>query len=822
MIRSLMKRLAALGLLTLAASCATVPRGEITDPTLARFAEPGPFPVVQYDVDWFDAKRQRHVPVHLYAPDAPASALPVIVFSHGLGSSRFGYSYLGLHWASYGYVSVHPQHIGADRDVARRGWLHLFRSGFDRQNWKNIPEDISFVIDQLQSDGALPPALRGHIDGARIGVSGHSLGAYGALAMGGLRVLFPDGTVVNFRDRRVRAAIPISMSENFQPASYSDVGIPMLHVTGTRDWDPLYGTWSRKRRVPFNSIRRDDQYLVVVGGANHSTFSSDESNAARPAYDVVRMTTILFWNAYLGDDRTALAELRDGELTHALSGLARLSIKGAGKTHIGKISIQTAPLFDAQEASRGGFYRAANLIAVKTPEQLVRRFLLFREGDEFDPAKLAETERNLRAFEFLKSASVTASAPHDGVVDVVVSTQDAWTTEVDADFSNDGGRSLYDFAVTQLDLFGKGSQLGVRTANGRERRRNSLEFLNPAMFGRYWTAHALLSKNSDGNEEQGSIERPLFASATHFTMRGAADHLLQTARIFENASISSLFRQEHRELSFLIGPAIVTGAAGNTRLLAGIDFRTDTFAPIRGLAPDDRRFRFVQFGVDSTEFRLVKADHVDYGLREQDFNLGRHASFDVGRSAGNIWRLRTEDSFGHRIGGQSFVLTRLAATTRAGATNRNTIWSDDTRLVVKIPTEYVMTFVSRLRIDFGSHLDRDVQFFADGQNGLRAYPNFAFEGSRRILLNMEDRLFLGHEWLQLFEPAAAIFFDSGQAVNNVPLRLRGFRSDVGAGVRFGIARYESAIIRVDAAYALNGSPISKRGLVISIATTQAF
>jgi predicted dienelactone hydrolase len=817
-----MKHVAAIALLMFAASCATVPRGAITDPTLAGFAQPGPFRVVQYDLDWFDVMRQRHVPVHIYAPQSPPAVLPAIVFSHGLGNSRFGYGYLGLHWASYGYVSVHPEHIGADRDAARRGWLHLFRSGFDRRNWKNIPEDIHFVIDQLQKDDALPPALRGHIDGARIGISGHSLGAYGALAMGGLRVLFPDGTVVNFRDRRVRAAVPISMSENFQPASYTDVGIPMLHVTGTRDWDPLYGTWSRKRRVPFNSIQRDDQYLVVVGGANHSTFSEDENNATRAAHDVVRTTTILFWNAYLRDEGAALAALREGELPRALGGLARFSIKDTPKTRIGKISIQTAPLFDAQEASRGGFYRAANLVAVKTPQRLVRRFLLFREGDEFDPAKIAETERNLRAFEFLKSASVTAGEPHDGVVDVVVSTQDAWTTEVDADFSNDGGRSLYDFAVTQLDLFGKGSQLGIRTANGRERRANSLEFFNPTVFGRYWNAHALLSKNSDGNEERLSIERPLFASATHFTMSATADHLLQTARVFENAAITSLFRQKHRELSFMIGPAIVTGAAGNTRLLAGVDFRTDTFAPVRGLAPDDRRFRFVQFGLDSTEFRLVKADHVDFGLREQDFNLGRHASVDVGHSAGNIWRLRTEDSFGHRIGTQSFVLTRLAASTRAGATNRNTIWSDDTRLVVKIPTEYAMTFVSRLRIDFGSHLDRDVQFFADGQNGLRAYPNFAFEGSRRILFNMEDRLFLGHEWLQLFEPAAAIFFDSGQAVNHGPLRLRGFRSDVGAGLRFGIARYESAIIRVDAAYALNGSPISKRGLVISIATTQAF
>ncbi len=200
--------------LALAASCATT-TPSVTDSPLACLAQPGPFRVRQYDVDWFDAQRQRHVPAHIYAPENSTAPMPVIIFSHGLGNSRLGYSYLGRHWASYGYISVHPEHLGANEEVARRGSWRLFRSDFDRRNWKNIPEDLHFVIDQLQNDDALPVPLRGRIDPARIGVSGHSLGAYAALAMGGMRVLFPDRSVINFRDPRVRAAVPISMSENF-------------------------------------------------------------------------------------------------------------------------------------------------------------------------------------------------------------------------------------------------------------------------------------------------------------------------------------------------------------------------------------------------------------------------------------------------------------------------------------------------------------------------------------------------------------------------------------------------------------------------------
>lgn len=69
--------------------------------------------------DWRDAKRDRVVPVKIYSPKSGAAPFPVIIFSHGLGGSREGYEYLGRHWASHGYVSVHLQHAGSDDAVWR-------------------------------------------------------------------------------------------------------------------------------------------------------------------------------------------------------------------------------------------------------------------------------------------------------------------------------------------------------------------------------------------------------------------------------------------------------------------------------------------------------------------------------------------------------------------------------------------------------------------------------------------------------------------------------------------------------------------------------
>src|SRR5271170_3301939 len=82
-----------------------------TDRTAERYS----VEVLRYE--WFDASRNRKVPVKIYYPNTSDGVFPVIIFSHGLGGSREGYEYLGRHWAACGYVSVHVQHLGSDNRV---------------------------------------------------------------------------------------------------------------------------------------------------------------------------------------------------------------------------------------------------------------------------------------------------------------------------------------------------------------------------------------------------------------------------------------------------------------------------------------------------------------------------------------------------------------------------------------------------------------------------------------------------------------------------------------------------------------------------------
>src|SRR5947209_616944 len=129
--------------------------------------------------------------------------------------------------------------------------------------------------------------------------------------------------------------------------------------------------------------------------------------------------------------------------------------------HVGRITIDSVDVYSPAEARKGRFYRAADALHIETHDSVIRKFLLFHEGDVYRPERLAETERTLRTLHFLKSASVTASEPHDGVVDVTVTTQDAWSIAPETQAGNRGGESTFGASLTDSNLLGLGKEVSL-------------------------------------------------------------------------------------------------------------------------------------------------------------------------------------------------------------------------------------------------------------------------------------------------------------------------------------------------------------------------
>lgn len=232
------------------------------------------------DLDWVDAGRDRRVPARLYwpSPGAPAGPVPLIVFSHGLGQSRTGYSYLGRHWAANGYASLHVQHVGSDGTVwAGNPFEVLDRVNLAADEREAIARaaDMSFALDRILGKDS---AFAAFIDPARIVAAGHSYGANTTLIVGGARVV-REGKTIDRRDMRFKAGIVISAppfyGERDLHAVLAAVTMPTFHVTATADVIALPGRRSpvQDRLDVYEAVGTSRKALAVFQGGSHSIFT---------------------------------------------------------------------------------------------------------------------------------------------------------------------------------------------------------------------------------------------------------------------------------------------------------------------------------------------------------------------------------------------------------------------------------------------------------------------------------------------------------------------------------------------------------------------
>ncbi len=311
----------------------------------------GPLVVTMTLEDWTDAARQRPVPVKIYAPATGKGPFPVIVFSHGLGGSREGYKYLGRHWASYGYVAVHVEHLGSDTAAFKEGFkggrpgrllASMRESIADPRNAVARPLDVRFVLDRLEklNQGGSPLAHR--LDLTRVGMAGHSFGAWTTLVVAGQRIgrEVASGSNPSYADPRIKAAIAMSApvprkGEDYDRA-FAAIHIPVLHMTGTLDDSPLGETRAAERRIPYDHIHGADQYLVTFEGGDHMIFSGHllerSERAAKDAVfqDLIRQgTTACLYSSHKGY-AAAKSRLERG-YANAMAKHGRIEEKPAGK-----------------------------------------------------------------------------------------------------------------------------------------------------------------------------------------------------------------------------------------------------------------------------------------------------------------------------------------------------------------------------------------------------------------------------------------------------------------------------------------------------------
>lgn len=321
-----------------------------------------------------DLRRQRQIPIKVSYPEAQGK-FPIIIFSHGTGASKDDYDALTHFWASKGYICIQPTHADSIALKKQQGESTNFNEAVreiltDSQAWKNRTADISFIISALSGLELKVPELKGKMDKQRIGVGGHSYGAYTAQLIGGATIDIPGETKgQSFTDPQVRAILLLSPQGSGQQGltrnSWTNLKLPMMMMTGSRDRG-AQGQGPEWKEEPFKYSPAGDKYLVFIEGATHFSFSGrlaqggDETQTQaqrRPGwrlrerfgvgqsgglgvrrrfggaqqqeniFNYVKVASVSFWDAYLKQDTQAKNYLKSDGLKAQSNGDVSISSK---------------------------------------------------------------------------------------------------------------------------------------------------------------------------------------------------------------------------------------------------------------------------------------------------------------------------------------------------------------------------------------------------------------------------------------------------------------------------------------------------------------
>lgn len=513
----------------------------------------------------------------------------------------------------------------------------------------------------------------------------------------------------------------------------------------------------------------------------------------------------MLWSAALADTKdTALQE----------------SPAVAAGSEIGTITIVRDNVFDPDDPKESGaFYQFFNRFHIVTRERIIRRQLLFAEGEPYDRRLLEETERILRENRYLYDASVTAETGSDGRAHVTVRTRDIWTITPALSISRKGGENKTIVGLEEGNLLGLGQRIRVLRIDDVDRTSTTFEYAD-RQIGRSWTGVRLVaSDNSDGDSFFLSLIKPFHALDARWSAGGWVFDDDRETSLYSLGDEIAEYRHERQSVTAWGGISAGLRDGWASRWSAGFVYDDNRFASVPSPAlpqvvPADRKLVYPYLAFELVEDHYEKTRNSDQIERSEDYFMGTRLAASLGWSDEAfgadrdawIYTVSAQKGFGSM---QSHALL-TAAEVRGRHENGDTANATSTlNLRYYWRQSEKRLFFALLEGTAGHGLDLDNPVQIGGDSGLRGYPLRYQSGDGRILFSVEQRYFTDWYPFRLFRVGGAIFFDAGRTFGDNPVAgpNLGWLRDVGIGLRFAPTRLgANRVFHLDIAFPLDGDP----------------
>ncbi|MBI4677264.1 MAG: hypothetical protein HY748_06750 [Elusimicrobia bacterium] len=527
---------------------------------------------------------------------------------------------------------------------------------------------------------------------------------------------------------------------------------------------------------------------------------------------------------------------------------------------IGSVRVVVHDVFDPSDPAEDKWlFRRVNELHYDTREPVVRRELLFREGDPYDARLLEETERNLRRLPLFRKVRVEASpaveggaraspAPSGkawaaggaaeggpsaggGKVDVTVHVYDNWTITPTTSFKRAGGRYSWKVGLKDANLLGYGKTAGAVYGETFTQIEKNFFYEDPQFLGRRLTATAGVLEGGAARTYYLGLAKPFYAATAQESAGFSASY--RDENVFHNYAIVPYgrVRQTTKQASVFYGRSLGSTPSMVRRGVFRAGYSRQRIEAVPGesvVAGDDREVTTTLEALfTSEEQAFIKERNIKRLYRDEDVNLGWAGAMSLtvsprylGASANSFYQrfsLGKGASFGpgHFVKGDTGMLTRFS-----GDYETSIVWNFNFEYYKRILGWN--TLAARLAYDYGHQLNPSNALLLGELEGLRGYGLYYLSGNRRFLFNLEDRLFVKDNLFRLLTVGGVVFFDAGSTWMGEAVAFGSWKTSVGAGLRIGSSRGTGGSpLRVDLAYAFKENGMPGRWS-LSILTGQAF
>ncbi len=490
-----------------------------------------------------------------------------------------------------------------------------------------------------------------------------------------------------------------------------------------------------------------------------------------------------------------------------------------------------------------------NILHVKTRQDVVKREILLRPGDRYDPELAAESERNLRQlFIFAVARVLPVKSPISGHVSILVVTKDLWSIRLNSEFNTVGSLlQLLHLRPTEQNFLGRNQQVSLDFLMKLDTISLGQAFTDRRLFGTRlaFSENAAIILNRQTGKSEGSrggffFGQPLYSLATEhaFNITGSWD--IETTRVYRGADVWQVPFPDPATGNPVPVPVIWNakdleanasytrsyGRQWKTNLSGALGAYTRRYTPPidLGLTDDQRAWLTSNYLPRSEDvvyvegaLELYRADYrvlrdiATFALSE-DFRLGPSLFIDLlyaepallssvrflqGKTRLQYALYRGDDLFIATVAiGARFQPDASTAARTSSLVNRRA----SAEVVNYSPVIGPGRFAVRGYVDtLGNDLN-NAKFLLGGGNGLRGTPAESLIGTTKVLFNFEYRTKpLDFHTLHL---GGVVFWDAGRTWGTGTTSA--FTHTIGIGLRGLLPQFDLETLRIDLGYVLRG------------------